>query len=127
MYIHEYIYNLQDIVNYSQVSTTTHYIVTCLLDIRKSLFPCKLFYAASMKVILIRFHLNLFAVMAKFTFLYSLKRFFSLPLPIAIFETCLWYYHRYYNNSYSIYVVIVIVSMVLRHILPGYSVRRLNL
>ena len=106
MYIHEYIYNLQDIVNYSpckllssiSTCTTTHYIVTHLLDIRKSLFLRKLIYAALMEVILVRLRLNLFAVMAKFDR--------NVPSPsFAIFET----------------------FMVLRHILPGYSVRRLNL
>ena len=53
---------------------TTHYcnLFHGLLDIRKSLFPCKLIYTASMKVILVRVRLNLFAVMAKFAF-YSKK------------------------------------------------------
>ena len=67
--------------------------------IRKSLFPRKLIFAASMEVIFVRFRLNLFAVMAKFAF-YSQKRSFS--------------FLRHF-------------LMVLRHTLPGYSVRRLNL
>ena len=60
-------------------------IVTRLLDIRKSLFPRKLIYGASMEVILVRFRLNLFAVMAKFAINAPSSSF-------AIFETCLWYY-----------------------------------
>ena len=71
MYIHEYIYNLQEnrkLLSSISTCTTTHNIVTRLLDIRKSLFLRKLIYAASMEVILVRLRLNLFAVMAKFVF-----------------------------------------------------------
>ena len=47
MYIHEYIYYLQDIANYSQVYLQ-HF---CNSFVTHSLFPLKLIYAPSMKVV----------------------------------------------------------------------------